>query len=579
MSFCCCCYSLQASEQAIFYGITDHSIEHGPKATAVFCPCISTIDVIPTLYCRQNEMVIIYNDKDPSMTRYEYGPGIVKLTDGWERYDCQGVQAQTVLDQDDYLLVQDLHGTVRVEKGPQVFRFKEYGEALVTLPNVSAEEMQSVQVPVNQYMIVFDREDTEEPYKHIRGPAKYYPEPFQTITKNKKTGTFYFPCEEITSSSAIHLQASTGKVILLDTPQFYMPKVGESVIKRVDRTILSPNDFCILKSPSGKMFVRNGKIPSDRSFFIAPYQEFVTFDNLGTKNQILSVLPQFLAHTFVVLTNDNVNLMLEIRISYQIRDVETFTQRAINFFDYIRSHVQNVLLDKFAGIQLREFMVKFSSVAQECIPECSDYFSNFGIDIRDIQILDYRCPNKDTQELLAQDIHSNVTKQNQLRAKQNDVAIQEEANKVQMKQKDLEVEMSLKENEVDLSKKELEVDIRIKEMDIEIQEELKRRELLDVKRENDLVEAEFEGRAKGHEIAEFLKGIDPKLTSTQKLKVWNRRQDLTQAEKLYTKVPPITLYPQGSNTKMYTMQGDLQLAETAGGAEIAGAVNNLASKV
>ena len=88
--------------------------------------------------------------------------------------------------------------------------------------------------------------------------------------------------------------------------------------------------------------------------------------------------------------------------------------------------------------------------------ECAEYFLSFGIDILDIQILNYACTNKDTQRLLTTDIHTNVTKQNELRARQNDVAIQAQANKVQMKQKDLEVEMSVKDNEVALQKKQLE---------------------------------------------------------------------------------------------------------------------------
>ena len=57
-------------------------------------------------------------------------------------------------------------------------------------------------------------------------------------------------------------------------------------------------------------------------------------------------------------------------------------------------------------------------------------------------------------------------------------------------------------------------------MDIQIMEEKKRTELLMLKRENELVEYEFKGRAKGHNLSEFMAGIDGNLTAEQKLDIW-----------------------------------------------------------
>lgn len=548
MSDGCCFYSLQTQETAIFTGFTDRWVVHGPKSLTPFFFCCRSIEVVRQPYCQQNEYILVKNSYAPEKTRYEYGPQLVQLNSAWESFDGQP-QLMRVLDQDDYVVVRDLQGKLRVETGPKVFQFAEYGETIV-------RQGQSVQVPLNHYIEVYDANDTTQPVKHIRGPDKFYPGEFQTVTKNEMTGKFFYPCEEVTANSALHLQKCDGSVVLIDTPSFVMPEVGEKILERVERTVLLQTDFCILKTPSGHTHIKNGRVPEHRSFFVEPFNEFVTFTNEREEEKILSTIPKFLEHRFIVLTSDNVNLNLDTRINYQVVNVDQFTENAINFYEYIRSHVQNVLLDKFAQSQLREFMTKFTSIAQETIPDCSAYFQDFGIEIRDIQILDYRCPNPDTQKLLSEDIHLNVNKQNELRARQNDVAIQEESNKVMMKQKDMEVEVDMKDNEVAYAKKQLEVDIRIKEMDIEIQEEIKRRELLDVKRENDLVEAEFEGRAKGHEIAEFLKGIDPSLTSTQKLRVWNRRLDLEQAIQLYDKVPALTLYPPESDMKVYQMRGD-----------------------
>ena len=100
----------------------------------------------------------------------------------------------------------------------------------------------------------------------------------------------------------------------------------------------------------------------------------------------------------------------------------------------------------------------------------------------------------------------------------------------------------------------------MKEMDIEIIEEHKRRSLLEVKRENDLVEAEFEGRAKGHELREFMLGIDPNLTAKQKIDLYIKKCDLEQAKLLYAKVPGVTLYPTDADLKVFEMPHNSEAA-------------------
>lgn len=202
-------------------------------------------------------------------------------------------------------------------------------------------------------------------------------------------------------------------------------------------------------------------------------------------------------------------------------------------------------------------------MAQNAIEPCSNFFKQFGITILDIQILNYTCVNPETQKLLDKDIYTNVTKQNELRAAQNDVTIQESINAVNLKQKDLQVLMNIKDNEVllqkqtlenqlkirsmeteiavnlkqkdlqvqmnikdsevQLQKKTLENQIRMKEMEIEIQEQVKRKDLLEVRRGNDLLEAEFEGKSRGEEFKEFLKGLDVGLTPEQKISIWMRQ--------------------------------------------------------
>ncbi len=65
-----------------------------------------------------------------------------------------------------------------------------------------------------------------------------------------------------------------------------------------------------------------------------------------------------------------------------------------------------------------------------------------------------------------------------------------------------------------------------------------------------MVEAEFEGRARGNEFHEFVNGIDPHMTKDQKITVWKRQMDMAQAKVLYEKVKDITMYPPNADMQV-----------------------------
>jgi hypothetical protein len=452
-----------------------------------------------------------------------------------------------ILDQDDYITVSDAKGLKKNIKGACVYK--------PTIGESWTESQNTIQVPLNCYMVITDANNSAFPVQHYRGPYKFFPEPFQHVVKNPKGNLDYFPCVEVTQQTGVHLKLADGNVVLLDQPQFYMPKIGESVHQSVSRVVMLNTDFCILKSPDGQIFVMNGRNVDDRSFFVKPFFEFVKFQCPDIKT-VLSTLPTFMSHEFSIRTQDNVVLGLDLRISFQIQDVALFAKNPIDFYPYMKNHVQNELLDSFAQASLRDFMSTFSNIAFKSVESCNDYFSKFGIAVLDVQVLDYKCIEKRTDSLLKLDIHTNVTKQNELRARQNDILIQEQSNEVAIQRKDLEVAMALKDNEVALQKKQLSNDIRLKEMDISILEEVKKTELLSIKRGNDLLEAEFEGRSKGHEFKEFLKGVDQNFTREQKLSLWNRVQDMIQTISLYEGVKDITMYPPNSDLKLFNFGGD-----------------------
>jgi len=558
----CCFIIIEQKQQVIMSDCTSRDISTGPKCCQIVMPWVDC-EFRNQLDMKTKQFAMRINRLDPSKNQYMVGPGMFSLEDPWEDWEMwygtshlpgimpnQIIQEQIILDQDDYMVVINKDGIKRNIQGPAAYR-PEIGERWEQKKN-------TVQVPLNCYMIVMDSNNKDQPVQHIRGPCKFFPDPFQTIVKNTEVNpnTNFFPCVEVTTTRAVHISRANAKVEMLDVPQFYMPAVGERVLKTVEKTVMLMTDFCILKGADGKIAVMNGREEKQRAFFLAPFYEFIEF-NCEIKKKLLSTLPTFMSHKFIIRTADNVQLELDVRISYQIQDVPKFAQNPIDFYPLLKNHIQNSMLDEFAKNSLREFMGKFADIAKDGVEKCTEYFESYGIKVLDIQVLNYMCVSVTTQQLLETDIHTNVHKQNELRARQNDVLIQEQQSEVQRKQKDLEVKMAEKDNEVSLKRKQLEIDIRLKEMDIEIQEEHKRKELLQVKRENDLVEADFEGRAKGQLFHEFAKNIDANLSNEQKLHIWSKEIELEQARLLYQKVNDVIMYPPNTDLKMYNFADSL----------------------
>jgi len=549
-----CSFVINENAQGMIVNLTGRRLVEGPNYCAFYMPCFETPYKVNKVLLEADMQMEILNELEPEKSRIVVGPKLVALENPWE--NLRAPTKCPILDLDDYLVIRSVDGTKKIKFGPGVYSPSAYGEVYETRGSAKI-------CPVNHYLVYSDAdsniETANKPITHLRGPVKFYPKPFQTLLK-KTTGItnlgdpddiLFHPCIEVTAGRAVHLQRANGVVELLDKPQFYMPEVGEKVLGYVERIVMLTTNFCIVRRPDGDIQVMHGADEMHRAFFLKPFEEFVIFA-LDKPTTILSTLPTYLGHDFRVRTLDNVMLELVTRIQYKIFDVKVFCSNPIDFYTLLRNQLQNALLDRFAQVTLSIFMQSFSSIAAGELRATNETFHKFGIEVSDIQILTFGCLNVRTQQLLMQDIHTNVEKQNELRAKQAGILIQEQVSEVKRKQKDLEIQLVVKDNEMQFEKASLGGKVRLQELEIEIKEEEKRTILLEVKRGNDMLEAEFEGRALGHSLRYFMEGIDPNLTKDQKKEVFHQQMEIHRRNCLYEKVNMMTMYP--SNVEVETIQ-------------------------
>lgn len=551
------CTNVNVDEQIMLENCTGRNLVEGPYCCLNYC-CWTTGTKIKQLELKLNQWALITDEFEPEQSRIVYGPSIIRLRTPFEKFGR--VQDCPVLDQDDYIVVTGPTGEKRTVIGPGVFK--------PLLGETWTPSLNATIVPLNHYIIIKDNNDKINPIKHIRGPAKFIPEPYQSFVQEPQTKGNLWKCIETTDLRACQIKKTDGTVFLIDRPMFYMPDVGETILDYVDKTVMIESEFCIIKGPDGKMFILDGRKSENRSFFLKPFHQFIKFKVGTVEKFILTTLPTFISHGFVIRTSDNVLLELDLRISYQIYDPLLFGSNPIDFYQHIINWCQNELLDLFARVNLRDFMKCYSTVAFDSIAKGSEYFAKFGINMLDIQIINYSCKDPRTQELLNEDIKTHVIKQNELKAKEADVLIKEKENVIRQKQKDMEVEMAKKDmevelkkkelgvvmaqkdNEIEVKKKELEVNIRMKELELQIDEEKKRTSLLDIKRDNAVKEGEFEGKAQGRSVGEFMDSLGS-MPTEDKIKIWCTLRDLEKSHMIYSKVESINMYPPNADIRLF----------------------------
>jgi len=541
-----CCGTLNVQESAVIETWTDKDIMHGPSSCFCVNPCVNTVTVVPVTTLKIHQYCLVEDTRDPSKSKYIYGPTVFRLENAYQQIGP--VMSAEVLDQNDYIIVTEKNGNKRVETGPKVVQ-KVFGESY-------SKVLEAINVGVNEYIVLLDKANNATPVRHIRGPAKVYPTPYEEVVPEERTKQLVRKCVEINASTAIWLKQPDGQVLLVDQPQFYMPAVGEVVERTVGKTLLKESEFCIIITPQGQSVLKMGSVPNQRSFFLPPFHKVLPFSMGERVLEQFHTLPDVIPLQCTIRTSDNVQVKVDMRISFQVFEPEMYTKKPVDFYRQISFWVQNELLDAFAQQNFRDFLKHYAASARTVTEASHKVFNEFGLKLLDVQLIHFNCVDQATQQLLDRDIITRVTKQNELLAKEADVEIMKREKEVQMQQMDINFEKQIKENTMELKRKELDVSLRMKEVDLQIQEEKKRTELMEIKKANVVKEGAFEGEAQGRAVEAFMSAMPQTFTAEQKLALWHRLRGLEENAMLYSKVARIEMNTPGTEVKRFEVNVD-----------------------
>ena len=145
-----------------------------------------------------------------------------------------------------------------------------------------------------------------------------------------------------------------------------------------------------------------GNQPNQRAFFLPPYHSFLKFKMGNLLLDSFHSLPDFIPLSFTIRTSDNVQVKVDMRISFQLFDPQTYTKKPIDFYTQTSFWVQNALLDEFAQQNFRDFLKHYAQSARAVTEASHATFNEFGIKILDVQLIHFNCLDPETQKLLDQ---------------------------------------------------------------------------------------------------------------------------------------------------------------------------------
>ena len=81
--------------------------------------------------------------------------------------------------------------------------------------------------------------------------------------------------------------------------------------------------------------LKMGNQPNQRSFFLPPFHRFLPFRMGAVQLDLFHTLPDFIPLSFTIRTSDNVQVKVDMRISFQVYAPEMYTKKPVDFYTQV----------------------------------------------------------------------------------------------------------------------------------------------------------------------------------------------------------------------------------------------------
>lgn len=394
-----------------------------------------------------------------------------------EAYEfIEEVRKATLLGPHEYAVVEnDQTGLKRHVAGPDLLKVGAYDQVLEVRPKILLERDQYVRL-VNQ------RTGSE---RVLQGPALVVPEPTERYTEGVQKS------EYINEGHAVLVMNQvSGMEQLEDTPGLYSPSPYVRVLEDRNLIRVLPHEAAITRNERGVMTIYDGSNTTGEgdSFFLPAYSNILTMQwssyedrsNPGVKVPVsrIDMRTQKMMFEYEVQTNDNVKLALEGILFWRVNSVLKMVNATSDPAGDVYQKSRSKLIQEVSKVKLEAFMGGITNVTAKALAsaQSDNFFFLRGVELTLMEITGYRTLDPETSKILQQIILETTQRINNLQKQESENAVNARA------------------------------------LEGQIQLERQRTQLINIKAENERLNATMVGNAAGLEVAKgaatFISGLN-----------------------------------------------------------------------
>eukprot|EP00403_Amphidinium_massartii_P008352 CAMPEP_0178425996 /NCGR_PEP_ID=MMETSP0689_2-20121128/29009_1 /TAXON_ID=160604 /ORGANISM="Amphidinium massartii, Strain CS-259" /LENGTH=552 /DNA_ID=CAMNT_0020047673 /DNA_START=195 /DNA_END=1853 /DNA_ORIENTATION=+ len=331
--------------------------------------------------------------------------------------DIEHVSQKPVLEPLQYALVKENQtGVVRTEEGPQLFFPGPFDVVLGVFEKLVLQR--------HQYARLIDERTGTE--RVMVGPTTVVPEANERVPKGVQDGVFVD-----TDTAVLTLTRTTAQQRLVQEEGVFIPGAYEEVMEERSLIHVEPHEAMVVRDSNGAFTVFSGA-PDGTAFFLPPYStiwemQWSTYngrDEPGSKRSVreIDLRVQMLFFAYEVRTSDNVKLLLEGSIFWQVKDVERLINTTQDPEGDVWHHSRSALMQAVSQSELNTFMSSFNTIVKEAfdLQAADGFYTNRGVEVQSMEVTKYTPVDPETAAVLQEIIRETTNRINRLQVQESD---------------------------------------------------------------------------------------------------------------------------------------------------------------
>jgi len=286
---------------------------------------------------------------------------------------------------------------------------------------LDGDKLCAVDVKVNEYLRVLDQATGD--IRIVAGSAQFVPGPHDKILDGGKSKAVNIDEEH----AVLVRDKQTGQIRLETENKLFVPGPYESIEEVRELIKLADHEAMIIKDKDGNFqyyFGNESKQTADkpRSFFLPPYAEIVKLcwsrgsrrDKRDLYIDRFDCRGQYMTWEFNCRTKDNVELILEGTIFWQVVDLERMVRTTGDTSGDICNNTRSQFIKHVARVDLKVFMDDLSKICNQVHQENQEFYTSRGVKVHSLEVTRYQCADTKTSAVLQQIIQETTNRMNRL---------------------------------------------------------------------------------------------------------------------------------------------------------------------